>query len=214
MGVNRSELNSEEPLPNKEISQQDKMSHQISLLNPFTDTKVVLPFLDIALPRLLLQVGPDPIHRGECVALTDNSTIMPLYQPVEKEWVVIKEPSFLGRDAYYNGMYFVHDHFGITQVLDTVTIKVLHVVPPPPEYWIKELYASVRGETYLVQSAGDILQVCLHDFELHQVSDCHIRINRLEGLPSENGGKPRWVKVSSIGDPMLFLDDNYGFSLS
>ncbi|KAJ4821604.1 F-box SKIP23-like protein (DUF295) [Rhynchospora pubera] len=192
----------------------DWTSHQISLLNPLTDTKVVLPFLDIAPPRLLLQVGPDPIHRGECVALTDNLSILALFKPAENEWVVIKEPSFLGRNAYYNGMYFIHDHFGVTKVVDTVNRKVLHVIPPSPESSIKEVYNSAWGEKYLVQSAGDILQVCLHDFELHPVTDCQFHICKLEGLSSENGGKPHWVKVSSIGDQILFLDDNNGFSLS
>lgn len=194
-------------------------SYEISLLNPITDRKVVLPFLDIAGP-CPVRIGPDPIHSEECVVLSGNSSdfktgILALYQPVERDWVVIEECSLHNRDAYYNGMYFVNEEeTGTTKVIDVVTRKVVHMVPPPPPPEDdNDCHHSPRGMTYLVQSAGDILRVFLHDDELLQVKDSHFHIHRLD-FGSENGGKPCWVKISSIGDHILFLDQDSGFSLS
>lgn len=192
-------------------------SYEISLLNPLIDRKVVLPFLDIAGPRPV-RIGSDPVQSGECVVLSGNSAdfktgILALYQPVEKEWVVIEECSLHCRDAYYDGMYFVNEEeTGATKVINVVTQKVVHIVPPPPEDDNK-CCLSPRGMTYLIQSRGDILRVFLHDDELLEVKDCHFHIHRLE-IGSERGGKPCWVEISSIGDQMLFLDQDNGFSLS
>ncbi|KAJ4812330.1 F-box family protein [Rhynchospora pubera] len=190
---------------------------QFSLLNPLTGRKVVLPFLDIAGPHPVW-VGPDPIESGEVVVLSGNSAdfktgILALYQPVEREWVVIEEScSFHRRDAYFNGMYYANEEeTGDTKVISTVTRKVLHVVPPPPED--ENEGDPITGVTYLVQSSGDILRVVLHDNELIEVADCRFYIYRLD-LRSGSGGNPRWVKISSIGDQILFLDDHNGFSLS
>ncbi|KAJ3706245.1 hypothetical protein LUZ61_009950 [Rhynchospora tenuis] len=190
---------------------------QFSLFNPLTGRKVVLPFLDIAGPQLVW-VGPDPIESGEPVVLSGNSAdfktgILALYQPVEKKWVVIEEScSFHLRDAYFNGMYYVNeDETGDTKVINTVTRKVVHVVPPPSEG--ENGCDGITGVTYLVQLGGDILRVVLHDNELIEVADCHFHIHRLD-LRSGSGGNPRWVKISSIGDQILFLDEDNGFSLS
>ncbi|KAJ3706246.1 hypothetical protein LUZ61_009951 [Rhynchospora tenuis] len=194
-------------------------SCQISLLNPLTGRKVVLPFLDIAIAGLQpIWVGPDPIESGEPVVFSGYSAdfktgILAFYQPVAREWVVIKEPCSCSlRCHYFNGMYYVNeDENEDTKVIDIVTRKVVHVVPPPTE----DDYEcdGIMRKTYLVQSGGDILLVVFHYDELLEMADCHFHIFRLD-LRSGNGGKPRWVKISSIGDQILFLDENNGFSLS
>ncbi|KAJ3691593.1 hypothetical protein LUZ61_020757 [Rhynchospora tenuis] len=192
-------------------------SSQFSLLNPLTGRKVLLPFLDIT--RLLpIWVGPDPIESREPVVfaslLADSRTrILALYQPVAREWVVIEEPcSYPVRCHYFNGMFYVDgEGNGDTKVINTVTRKVVHVVPPPPE----DDYEcnAIMGMTYLVQSGSDILRVVLHYNGRLEVPDYHFHIHRLD-LQSGNGEEPRWVKISSIGDQILFLDEHNGFSLS
>ncbi|KAJ3706247.1 hypothetical protein LUZ61_009952 [Rhynchospora tenuis] len=200
---------------------------QISLFNPLTGRKVFLPFLDIAWlwhkeTVKPVWVGPDPIESGEPVVLLGYSLdfrtgILALYQPVAREWVVIEEPCLCSlRCCYFNGMCYVHEEVtGDTRVIDTVIRKVVHVIPPPPEGDYE--CNALRGATYLVQSGGDILLVVLHCYDFCNVylemADWHFHIHRLD-LRSGNGKKPRWVKISSIGDQILFLDEDNGFSLS
>ncbi|KAJ4759848.1 F-box domain-containing protein [Rhynchospora pubera] len=191
-------------------------SCQISLLNTSTGRKVVLPFLDISMPHPIW-VGPDPIKSGEPVVLRGNSAdfktgILALYHPIEREWVVIEESFSLHYPvAYFNGMYYVYNKkTGVTKVIDTVTRKAVHVVSPPHE----DDYDcdAIVDVTYLLQSGGDILRVVLHNNVLLE-ADCHFHIHRLN-LQSGNGEEPCWVKISSIGDQILFLDKDNGFPLS
>ncbi|KAJ4759847.1 F-box family protein [Rhynchospora pubera] len=197
----------------------NKASRQISLLNPLTGRKVGLSCLDFVMPHPVW-VGPDPIESGEPVVLCGKSAdfetgFLALYQPAEREWVVIEEPCLCSSGCcYFNGMLFVKEmvtETRDTKVIDTVTRKVVHVVPPPRE----DDYEcdAIMCRMYLVQSGGDILQVVMHYSELLEMADCHFHIHRLD-LRSGNGGKPRWVKISSIGDQILFLDQYNGFSLS
>ncbi|KAJ1702821.1 hypothetical protein LUZ63_002600 [Rhynchospora breviuscula] len=203
----------------------NKTTHQISLLNPIADKKVVLPSLslDIAWTNPI-QVGPDPIWRGDSVVLSGifvgyKTGFVALYQPIEKEWMVIERnisPNF--RDTYYNGLYFLNkEYIGTTEIINTVTQKMVHVVPPPPKEENCECCAYLTyvawRSTYLVQSAGNILRVVLHTLESLETYKTHFHIHRLD-LGGENEGKPCWVKISSIGDRILFLDNKNGFSLS
>ncbi|KAJ1701827.1 hypothetical protein LUZ63_001606 [Rhynchospora breviuscula] len=192
------------------------MSCHTSLLNPLTGTKVVLPFLNIAALQLIW-VSPDPIESGEPVVFLGYSVdfsnnILALYQPVAREWVVIEEPCSCTLCChYFNGMYYFNkENNGDTKIIDTVTRRVVHVIPPPEE---ENEDDAITYVTYLVQSSGDILRVVLRDNELLEVADCCFHIYRLD-LGSGSGGNPRWVKISSIGDLILFLDDHNGFSLS
>ncbi|KAJ1701829.1 hypothetical protein LUZ63_001608 [Rhynchospora breviuscula] len=200
------------------IALYNAKSCRISLLNPLTGRKVVIPFLDIDMPHPVW-VGPDPIKSGEPVVLSGKSAdfetgFLALYQPVQREWVVIEEPCLCSLGCcYFNGMLYVNEEVtetGDTKVIDTVTQKVVHVVPPPPE----DDYEcdAIMSVMYLLHSGGDILQVVLHYNDLLE-ADCHFHIHRLD-LQSGNGGKPCWVKISSIGDQILFLDRDNGFSLS
>ncbi|KAJ3705244.1 hypothetical protein LUZ61_008949 [Rhynchospora tenuis] len=202
----------------------NKTTHQISLLNPITDKKVVLPSLSLDIVWLKsISVGPDPIRNGDSVVLSGYSDdfktgFVALYQPIEKEWVVIERNfSLTFCDAYYNGLYFLNEEeTGTTKIINTATPKVVHVVPRPPEEDNYECCASltdVAWSTYLVQSAGDVLRVVSHTLESLQTYESHFHIHQLD-LGGENVGKPCWFKISNIGDRILFLGNDDGFSLS
>ncbi|XP_078173496.1 uncharacterized protein LOC144567269 [Carex rostrata] len=95
---------------------------------------------------------------------------------------------------------------GVTKIWDISSRKELYVIPPP-------VYEDMCLGPYLVESCGDILAVGYkrdtnwtnYKFFVHL-------------LEFDNGkGNPCWVKLSSIGDRILFFDfpvgTGRGFSL-
>ncbi|KAF3341169.1 hypothetical protein FCM35_KLT10013 [Carex littledalei] len=89
----------------------------------------------------------------------------------------------------------LRDHNGVTKIWDISSHKELYVIPPPK-------YEDMSFGPYLVESCGDILAVCYN--RASKATNYKFYIHLLE---FGNGkGNPCWVKLSSIGDRILFFD--------
>ena len=102
------------------------------------------------------------------------------------------------------GRYFSNDwKTGITNVLDIATKKLAYQVAPP-----EDTYPLLKGHTVLVESGGKILRL----FQHNEAEQSHFDIYCLYFGDGE--GKPCWLKITDIGDEMLFLQYHCGLSFN
>lgn len=186
----------------------------LSLLNPVTNCKVSLPFLQIKRPELIW-ASPDPVRTdGYAVGIFGNPgtpnrlKLSAFWRPGEMKWTKINNGS--QRSCYHEGMYLTL--LSISKVLAAynVAAKTLpDVVPPPPG---EGPFSPPGALVYIVVSADLVLLVLEHDDKYLPVHQCRFDIYRLDfGTGKE---QPSWVKISNIGDQILFLNVFSGFSIS
>ncbi|KAJ1687571.1 hypothetical protein LUZ63_018961 [Rhynchospora breviuscula] len=184
----------------------------LSLLNPVTNSKVSLPFLQIKRPQLVW-ASPDPTRTdGYTVCMFGNARVpnklSAFWRRGEMEWSTINNGS--PRSCYYGGMYLVLSTISKNlEILDVATKTLRDVVPPPPG---EGPFSPPRALVYIVVSAGQVLRVLEHDDKYQPADHCRFDIHRLEFGADKK--KPSWVKVSNIGDQVLFLNVVNGFSIS
>ena len=100
------------------------------------------------------------------------------------------------------GQYFSNDEeIGITNVIDIATKKLAYQVAP-----LEGTNPLLMGRTIIVESGGKILKLFHHS----KAEPCHFDIYCL--YFGDGKGKPFWVKITNIGDQMLFLQNNHGLS--
>ncbi|KAJ1701954.1 hypothetical protein LUZ63_001733 [Rhynchospora breviuscula] len=91
-------------------------------------------------------------------------------------------------------------------VIDETIGVLLSYLPPPREYF---------DHRYLIATDDGLLAVEMKDdmtilsYLVKDVIECQFEVFRLENYPQN----PHWTKLSGIGDLMLFLDQQNGFSL-
>ncbi|KAJ4814561.1 F-box protein [Rhynchospora pubera] len=150
----------------------------LSILNTLISREVGLPFLDDS--------------------ESTNSHLGP--EPLPSMYHAHFSPGDLGyRCAYSKGLFFMIEHNTqnkVTKVLDIGSHKEVCVIPSP------EGESHVRAGPYLVESSGEILRV--NYTVSYKRANYKFTIHRLE-LTNGNG-QPCWVKITSIGDQILFFD--------
>ncbi|KAJ4764983.1 F-box protein skip23 [Rhynchospora pubera] len=186
----------------------------ISLFNPLTKDEISLPPLPFGLHW---PVYTNINQTGKEVVVVDQD----LFKPGEKgklgyhradnnEWIHV-EGEF--RNCCYSyGMFFSTKAGRETEIYNLTTKKLLHKVPPP-EGEIESQGSSVSASVYLVGSSEEILRVSWYmDWNKGRVEESVFHIHRLDIHGAK--GHPFWVKISSIDDRMIFLDEFNGFSIS
>ncbi|KAK9064483.1 hypothetical protein SSX86_015865 [Deinandra increscens subsp. villosa] len=138
----------------------------------------------------------------------------------ERKWSIINDlPAPYDDVLFFDGEFYAVDSTGRTVIVDPKTMS-LEVVS-----------GSVFGgdKKFLVESVGELLMVDKYlsvgpendtdydeeNYEFYEDFDCFMseRTVRLEVYKlDKEGGK--WVEVKDLGDRMLFLGDNCGFSAS
>ncbi|KAF3326838.1 F-box protein [Carex littledalei] len=130
------------------------------------------------------------------------------WRPGEMKWTKINNGS--QRSCYNEGMYLTLLPISkILAVYDAAAKTLPDVVPPPPG---EGPFSPPGALVYIVVSAGLVLRVLEHDDKYLPVHQCRFDIYRLDfGTGKE---PPFWVKISNIGDQILFLNVFNGFSIS
>ncbi|KAJ4796935.1 F-box protein [Rhynchospora pubera] len=178
----------------------------LSLLNPVTNSKVSLPFIQSMGPRLVW-ASLDPVQTEDyAVCLFGNAwtpkKFSAFLQPGEVKWTIINKGSL--ESCYYKGMYLhLNTDSNSLEIYDVAT-RTLREGPVSP----------IAGLAHLVVSAGQVILVLKYDHMYLPVHQCHFEIHRLEFGTGTDEKKPFWVKISNIGDQILFLNLASGFSIS
>ncbi|KAF3339435.1 F-box/kelch-repeat protein [Carex littledalei] len=191
-----------------------------SFLNPVNNSEVYLPVVHDPEPSSFrfCWSGPRSFHSENCVIFSYGINRLAVCKSNGDKWDCIGGD--LGYEyAYLNGLLFTIEYWksGFTRVIDIGTRQEAYVIPPQE--------STMRGIPFLVESSGEILLVCyIHTYireiknyswsnicselEIHNDNrrdEVHkFYIHRLEFGNGEE--KPCWVKVTSIGDQMLFID--------
>ncbi|KAF3339437.1 F-box protein [Carex littledalei] len=202
--------------------QSDQFSEgYFSFLNPVSNREVYLPVVNDPEPlgfRFHWSV-PRSFHREKCVIFGCGINQLAVCKSDGDKWNCIGGD--LGYEyAYLNGFLFTIEYCksGFTRVIDIGTRQEAYVIPPPE--------STMGGIQFLVESSGEILLVCYVHTHIREIDHPYIRggygyrmgihndnrseevhnfyIHRLEFGNGE--GKPCWVKVTSIGDQLLFID--------
>ncbi|XP_078153123.1 putative F-box protein At3g25750 [Carex rostrata] len=179
------------------------------LFNPLTNEEIRLPSLYFSSPYLVW-TGTNPTRNRNVIVIEQNTKMengsWAFYDRDNNDWIVSKEGPIYDSVCYFKGMLFSSDGGISTHVFDTSTKKKLYKIPPPED----EIPPCLPA-IYLVESAGEILRVSL-TFEWNNFEKTIFRIYKLEfdGINCPIC----WVKISNIGDQMLFLDSTNGFSIS
>ncbi|XP_078169536.1 uncharacterized protein LOC144563958 [Carex rostrata] len=185
-------------------------SSQMYLLNPLTRDQIYAPWVNVlGCPDY---IGPDLIAGGDIVVISgiklnsDNGNprpkMMAFWRPKADDWVYVERVGN-SANAFYREQYFSNDEeTGITSVIDIATKKIAYQVAPPVG-----INPLLEGYTVMVESGGRILRLFHHN----EAEPCHFDIHYLYFGDGE--GKPCWVKITNIGDQMLFLQYNRGLSI-
>lgn len=156
-------------------------------------------------------MGPDPMGSADHMAFMDDccSQTMGFYQPRNWDWDYVELPvrDLNLRHACLQGMYFINE-------IETGNTVVVHIpcgssfsIPPP-----ENLHSY--NNVYFVESAGKILRIVKRlDLGL-AASNSNFSFNIYQFDVGDENLEYRWVKTSSIGSEMLFLDFRTGFSIT
>ncbi|KAI3717403.1 hypothetical protein L1987_68993 [Smallanthus sonchifolius] len=138
----------------------------------------------------------------------------------ERKWNIINDlPSPYDDVIFYNGLFYAVDSTGRTVVVDAETAE-LQVVAGSVFGGDKKFLVECEGELIMVDkylSVGPENEVDYEDegYEFYEDIDCFMseRTVKLEVYRLDKEGE-RWVEVKDLGDRMVFLGDNCGFSAS
>ncbi|XP_078152138.1 putative F-box/kelch-repeat protein At5g24040 isoform X2 [Carex rostrata] len=185
-------------------------SFELFLLNPLTHDKIWTPCVKVCgCPDY---IGPDPKEGGDIVVISGYADCfdmewntpparMAFWRPKADDWVYVEGVGG-SANAIYMGQYFSNNEdTDITNVIDIATKKLAYQVAPP-----EGTNPLLEGCTILVESGGKILRL----FQYYVGEQCHFDIYCLYFGDGEE--KPCWVKITDIGDQMLFLQYYRGLS--
>ncbi|KAJ4794133.1 F-box domain-containing protein [Rhynchospora pubera] len=185
----------------------------LSLVNPLNNHEVPLPALKYDFHehlRFLTNISwicPSTFKKDDYVIVTDRARRLAVCKIGDDRWDIIGSAS-MKRCFYLKGLLFMLDlQTRVTEVMDIAGRKVLYVIQLPQSEIFR--FSEIP---HLVESREEILAVFRHPSSGSEVY--RFDIYRLELGNGE--GYPRWIKVRSIGDRILFLDFStaHGFCLS
>jgi Protein of unknown function (DUF295) len=188
----------------------------ISLLNPITNKEFVYPPIrgpDPMTAPWMVPTGTGPIEDRNIMVVDRNAYGSQIgqwafYDGQDEKWS--EEKGFLYKFCYWKGMLFSADlRLHTTRVVDVSSKRLLYSIQYPKEGFEK----TCIKRSYIVESCGEILGLCWYlngqrDIAEESVFDVY----RLDF--AGNHGQPRWIKISDIGDRILFLELRSGFSLT
>ncbi|KAJ3687798.1 hypothetical protein LUZ61_016962 [Rhynchospora tenuis] len=181
-----------------------------ALLNPFTQTKVHLPFDSFNFYRPVY-VGIDPIRNTSNVVIVMRgpSTGRPyvgFWRSENNDWALKGSlPGYV--ETYHKGRLFCSEYENsCTKAIDLTTGNTI----------LEASFPTKRGFCSLVEGAGALFGIAQFGVNVPgtPLEKCEFEVYRLD----ENAKPPCWVKRSDIGDLMIFLNYNIchsdGFCLS
>ncbi|XP_078165539.1 putative F-box/kelch-repeat protein At5g24040 [Carex rostrata] len=179
------------------------------LLNPLTHDQIHVPSVNMLGGGCPEYIGPDTIEGSNIVVISGYAdwslpppNIMAFWRPKANDWVYI-EGVGNSPNAFYRGQYFSNDReTGTTNVIDISTKNLAYQVAPP-----KGTNPHLKGYTIMVDSGGKMLRL----FQYYKGEQFHFDIYCL--YFGDKKQTPCWVKITDIGDQILFLQYYSGLSV-
>ncbi|KAJ3708540.1 hypothetical protein LUZ61_012245 [Rhynchospora tenuis] len=178
----------------------DSITYQLSLLDPLNNHEIPLPdiYFDHYYPRFYPwknQMGEYVVY---CVDGYQNFKL-DFWQFGQNNWCELNLDSVSidgCRNIFYvkNMIFIVERWTGVTKAIDMFTGTLVYVIPPTEDYSTKELQ-------FMVEASGDILRVTRSP---GFISSARFDVYRLD---ADASCSPCWMKVTSIGDQALFIDN-------
>jgi Protein of unknown function (DUF295) len=186
----------------------------VSLLNPLTRAEISFPPIPIGYHWPIWIRADRTANEVMCVFRDlfqpKDRGIWAYHHPRSNEWVSVK--GIFRSCCHCNGMFFCTEEGEDTKVFDVNSKKLLHEIPPPEsEIALPDSQVSVIA--HIIESSEEILRVSWHiDWLNDKVEESVFHVHLLDF----QGGKerPRWIKINSIGDRIIFLEESNGFSIS
>ncbi|XP_078165541.1 putative F-box/kelch-repeat protein At5g24040 [Carex rostrata] len=178
------------------------------LLNPLTHDQIHVPSVNALDCGRLDYIGPDTNEGSNIVVISGYAdrprariNMLAFWRPKADDWVYI-EGVDNSPNAFYRGQYFsIERRTGITNVIDISTKNLAYQVAPP-----KGTNPHLQGCTIMVSSGGKMLRL----FQYYEGELCHFDIYCL--YFGDRKEKPCWVKITDIGEEILFLNHYGGLS--
>jgi Protein of unknown function (DUF295) len=186
----------------------------VSLFNPLTRAEISFPpiSIDYHWPIWISanRTANEVMFVSRNVYEQGGRGIWAYHHPDSNEWVSVK--GIFKSCCYYDGMLFCTEEGEDTKVFDVNSKKILHEIPPP-ENEIALLDSEVSVTAHIVESSEEILRVSWNIDWLNgrvEKSVFHLHLLDFQGEKE----RPRWIKINSIGDRIIFLEESNGFSIS
>ncbi|KAJ3691058.1 hypothetical protein LUZ61_020222 [Rhynchospora tenuis] len=179
---------------------------QISLLNPLNNHEIPLPACNFGYDPFW--IGPQKYQVGKYLVCSGyrgrNRSKTAFCCLGQDNWCEFELTCPGYKWFHLNNMLFgIELNTGVTKVTDMATGILAYVIQSIDRY-------DAGAEQYLVDVSGDILIVFHHyDYDIDTCYDW-FDVHRLDLIGS---GSPCWVKVNSIGNQALFIDEYSCFAL-
>ncbi|KAJ4759732.1 F-box protein (DUF295) [Rhynchospora pubera] len=191
------------------IYEGDRSSKECqSFLNPLAWTERFVPEevpVDNVHP---IRLGCNLIQNEPALVYQKSAHSTLFFSQSAKQWTKTRVPSFK-TVAFYDHKFFLTG-YGIEnsriRVIDEATGVVLSYLPLPTDDFYHGYLIATDDGLLAVEVIGSITVM---PFLLIDVKECQFEVYRLENYPQNS----HWNKLSGIGDLMLFLDQQNGFSL-
>ncbi|KAJ4812206.1 F-box protein (DUF295) [Rhynchospora pubera] len=134
--------------------------------------------------------------------------ILCFWQSAKNKWAGVRVPR-LKTVVFYDHKFFVTDdeiNYTRIRVIDESTGAVLSYLPPPTDNFYHGYLIATDDGLLAVEVIRSIAVIPYLKIDLEE---CQFEVYRLENYPQN----PHWTKLRGIGDLMLFLDQQNGFSL-
>ncbi|KAJ4733444.1 F-box family protein [Rhynchospora pubera] len=181
-----------------------------SFLNPFA-WKEWLFLLDVPVDIV------EPIRLGRNLIRNDGPALLYkeyehyflcFWQSEKNDWTEIRVPSIKTVALYDHKFFFAewgHLHQRVGVIDETTGVLLSYFPPPINNFYHGYLIATDDG----LLAVEVIKSIAVIPYLLIDLEKCQFLVYRLENYPRN----PQWTKLSGIGDLMLFLDQQNGFSL-
>jgi Protein of unknown function (DUF295) len=182
-----------------------------SLVNPFTGSQLQLCFRRFDFFRAVY-LGPNPTRKvGDAIMYMGGPEIRPngdvinyvgYWDSGKKKWTTVEIPYGKAMAYYKEKLYLYDQDYNHTHVVDIATGAILSNILSPGGVYFDDLIVTSGGllgveRLFPFNGGGKCME------------DCHFVVHRLE----DEGERPHWIKMSNIGDLMLFIDSNNGICL-
>ncbi|KAL7244724.1 hypothetical protein ACSBR2_000149 [Camellia fascicularis] len=163
---------------------------------------------DSFIKKVILSSSPSSSHNYIALAILNQTGDLAFRKNGEQSWRFIENTQSYCEDAiYWNGLFYAVNKFG--------EIAVCDVHGPSPRVSIIGTPRQIGGDIqYLVSSSEELLLVTryLDEFNDDQ-PDIMFRTMQFRVYTLDLSG-PKWDRVTSLGDRMLFLGENSSLALS
>ncbi|PIA56520.1 hypothetical protein AQUCO_00700695v1 [Aquilegia coerulea] len=203
-----SPVNNKIHLPSATTFEHDQIHH------PYSGTAVQFGNFLGYVAKVVLSANPTSSPNYVAMAIYSDFRRLAFCRPGDKVWTSLHWEITLAMDIifYQDKFYFV------TQLGEAFSCDLNHTHPKVSK--IAPLHELSAHRTYLVESAGELLQVCrftemkFEDIENVDGRRCSDYFNEGFEVYKLDLVEHKWIKKNNLNGRVLFLGNNYSYSLS